>query len=139
MAPTELLDFTLPKKTDPRILLDCGPPRALYKVNPRLLLGKEIWDLLRKQAYGDYGHCCAACGKNNTRLEAHELYVINKKINKMYLKDIVPLCNLCHSFVHQELHRTMLKNREITTDFVTMVLNHGKAVLKKAGILNLGS
>lgn len=131
----ELHDFDLSvkiKPTNPRILLDSGPPRALYKVNPRLILGKEWWDQARRKAYHDYCNCCAACGISNVKLEAHEMYKIDNKKGKVTIKDIVPLCSDCHSFVHQDLHRALLKKRELTTDDVVRILKHGRKVLANA-------
>ena len=131
---TELLDFRVDSKirpTNPRILLDSGPPRALYKVNPRLIMGKEWWDERRKQAYHEFMNMCAACGTAYVKLEAHELYKIDKRKGKIYLEDVVPLCIKCHSFVHQDLHRALLAKGEITTDFVREVIKHGRDILKK--------
>lgn len=133
----ELNDFEISfevRATNPSILLDAGPPSALYKVNPRNILGKEWWDKTRKKAYSDFLNCCAACGKQWVRLEAHELYEVNKQTGKVYLKDVVPLCPDCHSFIHRELHRIMLKKGKLTFSDVQRILAHGKKVLKKAGL-----
>ena len=134
---TEILEFHLESKirpTDPSILCDCGPPRALYKVNPRLILGKEWWDKRRKQAYHEFCSMCAACGISYVELQAHELYDINKKTGKVKLKDVVPLCKDCHSFVHQDLHRALLAKGELKTADVVRILKHGKRILRQAGI-----
>ncbi len=120
------------RTVDPRILLDAGPPSALYKVNPRNILGKEWWDKARKKAYSDFLNSCAACGKQWVRLEAHELYTVDKKIGKVYLRDIVPLCVDCHSYIHQDLHRVMLKKGKLKFEDVQRILLHGDTVLKKA-------
>lgn len=133
----DLLDFELRsdiRPTNPRILLDAGPPRALYKVNPRLILGEEWWQKTRKKAYNDFLNMCAACGASYVELQAHELYTVNTSTGKVYLRDVVPLCKDCHSFVHQDLHRALLKNGKLKSSDVTRIINHGKAVLKKAGI-----
>ena len=127
-----LLAFELDKpKCNPRLLLDSGPPRALYRVNPRLIFGKTWWDEVRQWAYKKYNNSCAACGKQRTKLEAHEMYEVNKKTGKVTIKDIVPLCWKCHSFIHQDLHRTMLQRSEIKASDITAVLLHGRTILKK--------
>lgn len=134
---TELLNFDLQHKgrpRNPRILLDSGPPRALYKVNPRLILGKVWWDEARRLAYKSYDNRCAACGAFECKLEAHELYEIDKKKGRIYLKDIVPLCFDCHSFVHQDLHRALLAKGVLKTDDVVRILKKGKDLLKKSKI-----
>lgn len=133
----EILEFKIDCKirpTNPYILLDSGPPRALYKVNPRLILGKEWWNSRRKQAYHEFNNCCAACGAMMVKLEAHEIYKIDFKLGKVYLKDVVPCCPDCHSFIHQDLHRALLQKGTLKTSDVIRILNHGKRVLKKAGI-----
>lgn len=131
---TDILDFRIDSKirpTDPRILLDSGPPRALYKVNPRLILGKEWWDARRKQAYAEFLNMCAACAKCYVKLEAHELYTVDKRKGRVYLKDVVPLCYECHSFIHQDLHRALLSNGTMTTNEVRRIIKHGRDILKK--------
>ena len=136
----DLLDFNIRakhRKHDPRILLDSGPPRALYGVNPRLILGKQWWDTVRAKAYKEFNHSCAACGAVNKKLDAHELYEINKTTGKVYLKDVVPVCGDCHSFIHQDLHRDLLRKGAIKTSDVVRILAHGVSVLKKAGIRNV--
>ena len=133
----ELLTFDLgeaSRPTDPTILLDSGPPSALYGVNPRLILGKDWWDRTRKKAYKDFMGCCAACGASRVILQGHEMYEVNKRKSEVYLKDVVPLCTDCHSFVHQDIHRSMLAHGEITTEEVRRILARGNAILKKAGI-----
>ena len=129
---TVLLDFDLSKpKCDPKILLDSGPPRALYKVNPRLIFGTAWWDEVRSWAYKKYNNACAACGKRNVRLEAHELYKVDKKKGRVALKDIVPVCCDCHSFIHQDLHRGLIKQGKLKSSDVTRILAHGRTILKK--------
>lgn len=135
----DLLDFNIAAKhrpTNPRILLDSGPPRALYSVNPRLILGEKWWDIVRHKAYKEFGYKCAACGNAKAKLDAHEMYEVNKTLGKVYLKDIVPLCFDCHSFVHQELHRALLKSGRLKTSDVMRILAHGKAILSKAKVRN---
>ena len=132
---TDILEFDLVNKgriRNPKILLDSGPPKALYKVTPRLIFGKKWWDEARKEAYKSYGNSCAACGADRVALEAHEMYKIDKKLGKIYLKDIVPLCPDCHSFVHQDLHRGLLRQGVLKNSDVLRILNHGKAVLRRA-------
>lgn len=134
---TELLTFDLSNKgrpRNPKILLDSGPPRALYKVNPRLIFGKKWWDETRRIVYDSYNNSCAACGARNTRLEAHELYDVNTKTGKVVLKDIVPLCFDCHSFIHQDLHRALLRSGDLKYSDVTRILKHGKDLLKASKI-----
>lgn len=135
---TEVLDFDLSKpKCNPRILLDSGPPRALYKINPRLILGKERWDEIRRWVYKNYDNKCAACGKSKVRLEAHEMYHIDKQKGILRIKDIVPLCFDCHMFVHQDLHKSMLSNKELTYSDIVRIMAHGTKILKKYKIRNV--
>jgi hypothetical protein len=134
---TETLEFDLGKQNtlaDARILLDSGPPRALYKVNPRLIFGKTWWDEVRQWAYKKYNNTCAACGRPRCRLEAHEMYSIDYKKGKLVVKAIVPLCSDCHSFIHQDLHKSLLSQGLLKFSDVQRILKHGKAVLKRAGV-----
>lgn len=130
----DLNDFDLSvtvRPTNPRILLDAGPPKALYKVNPRLILGEEWWNAKRKKAYSDFMNCCAACGVSYVKLEAHELYTVDKRKGKIFLRDIVPLCGDCHSFVHQDLHKALIKKGAMKFSEVQRILERGKAILRK--------
>ena len=134
---TELLSFDLGANNtlaDARILLDSGPPRCLYKVNPRLIFGKVWWDEVRKWAYTKYNNSCAACGRPRCRLEAHELYDVDTKKGRITVKDIVPLCYDCHSFIHQDMHKSLLKQGVLKFSDVQRIIAHGKSVLKKAKV-----
>jgi hypothetical protein len=132
-----LAEFDLSKpKCDPKLLLDSGPPRALYRVNPRTIFGKTWWDEVRTWAYKKYQNSCAACGKRHTKLEAHEVYNIDKKKARISIKDIVPLCYDCHSFIHQDMHRVMLKRGELKHSDVVRIIAHGTNLLKKYKIRN---
>ena len=132
---TEIADFDLTKpKCDPKLLLDAGPPRALYKVNPRLIFGKVWWDEVRKWAYKKSDNKCAACGKSDVKLEAHELYNIDTVRGRMELKDVVALCWKCHSFIHQDLHRGLISQGVMKASDVARVIDHGKRVLARYNI-----
>ena len=135
---TNVADFDLQyKNCNPKLLLDCGPPRALYKVNPRLIFGREWWDEARRWAYAKYNNKCAACGKGSTKLEAHEMYEIDGKKGIITVKDIVPMCWKCHSFVHQDMHRSLLATGKMTHSQVAEVLKHGRDLLMKYKIRNV--
>lgn len=113
----------------PSLLRDQGPPRALYSVTPRSILGKDWWDTQRKLAYANACYKCQACGGTETPLEAHEVYLIKPKLAKVYLKEIVALCHDCHQYIHLDI----LISKKLFNE-VKRIKQRGDAILKKAGI-----
>jgi len=93
----------------PRPELLCEPPKpsAMNGVNPRTIKGKEWWNETRRQAYKAAGGTCSACGYNpaSAPLEAHEVYDVSWVEGKLILREVVALCQFCHTYIHRGIHR----------------------------------
>lgn len=88
-----------PKQIQPELLYHFPIPPDLHKLNPRLLLGRRWWNKTRKKAYRSNGWFCQACGASG-RLDAHEQYEFDFKKKIAKFKDVVPLCQKCHRYIH---------------------------------------
>lgn len=115
----------------PHLLSSPNIPKPLHGLNPRTIMGREKWDIERRKVYETTDHRCAACGvhKSQTRkhkwMEAHEIFEIDYANGVANLKEIVPLCHFCHSFIHSGLLRVMARKRKVTANHVREVLRHG--------------
>ncbi len=100
-------------------------------------MGKARWDEVRVRAYNKNNDCCWACGVHRSKapvrkwLEAHELYDINYKKGRMKLREIVALCRLCHSYVHQRRVAALVGKKKIQPKFQNRVLTHGDLILAR--------
>ncbi len=127
-------------KADPKILLCDNIPMPMHGVAPRNKMGGPWWEKTRKEAYKSTGFCCAACGvhksvaKFRQWLEGHEVYEVDyKKGTITYLKT-VPLCHLCHNYIHDGRLRALLAKCKITHKKFTAIIQHGDQVLSSAGL-----
>ena len=82
-------------------------PDGVWKDNLRNRLSKQAWDFLKADAKERAGGKCTICGKQTTRLEAHEKWSYNPQTKVQKLEDIIAVCKDCHSVIHIE--RTELK------------------------------
>ena len=130
-------------KTRPEILLCRNIPNPLHGVAPREILGRVWWDKTRQKAYRSTNFCCIACGvwKHKARyrdwLEAHEVYEIDYLLGRMAYIETVPLCHLCHTYIHWGRLDALLEKGEVTHKKFRDVHNHGDRVLKEAGLQRL--
>jgi hypothetical protein len=141
MTPTFKVDFEQlgPKFTRPELIAELGIPLPLSGVNPRTIMGKEWWDEKRRKAYKTNNWCCWACGvgtdeTHKHRLEAHECYDIDWKTGRMTFREIVALCNKCHSFIHRRRLQQLCYRRagdasKAATKRYREVIRHGYALL----------
>ena len=115
-------------------------PKPLHGMNPRSLLGKEWWDIHRREAYATQDYHCWACGihKRDARyhqwLEGHEGYDINYKTGEVKLNEIIALCHSCHNFIHSGRMQMMLRSGETDRDKVLYILNRGLMILDEVGL-----
>lgn len=118
----------------PEILMHPNIPKPLHEVNPRNIMGKEAWDVVRKQAYASTDYRCIACGvhKENAKgpkwLEAHEFYKIDYEVGRVEIEKIIPLCHYCHNFIHSG-RLYMVMGDEKTEEEVIEILEHGLKIL----------
>jgi len=125
---------------EPQVLLLPTVPEPLHQVCPRNLLGASWWNAERKRAYESTDHHCLACGVHKSEalfkqwMEAHEHYRTDYQAGLLHYERAVPLCNACHSFIHQGRLTWLLKTQQITMKRYTMVQRHGARVLHEAGL-----
>jgi hypothetical protein len=123
----------------PEILEQPQIPPPLHGVNPRSIMGRQSWDVLRREVYAKHGYCCAACGVKSKDaiikrgLEAHERFTVNYRKKRMVLIGMEPLCHACHSFVHTGLLQVRLVKRQISLENVLAILGNGIQTLEASG------
>lgn len=127
--------------TRPELLLLPQIPKPLHGVAPRVVLGRKWWDKTRQESYRKAWFHCLGCGvhkheaKLHKWLEAHEVYDTNYTIGRMYYLETVPLCHLCHNYIHQGRLQALLDKRQITQSRFSMVIQHGERVLSRSGLV----
>lgn len=67
-----------------------------YKKNKRL----SEWQKIKKKIFEKEGLRCWICGKENSRLEAHEFWKYDDKNHVQELEAVHHLCGLCHKIKH---------------------------------------
>lgn len=82
-------------------------PDGCWYSNLRILLSKEQWDFIRKDAKERAEGKCMICGAKGTRLEAHEVWGYDEKKSIQKLLDVIAVCPACHAAIH--IGRTQLK------------------------------
>lgn len=127
----------MPFTPRPEILSMPNIPKPLHGLNPRTIMGREAWDVKRKEIYASTQYHCAACGvhkseaKKHRWLESHELFEIDYEAAKAFLVEIVPLCHFCHAFIHSGLTRVRARKKQISAQDVRDILTHGCNVLRQ--------
>ena len=125
-------------KKEPSLLLLPTIPGPLHGVCPRNLKGAKWWNAERKRAYESTDHHCNACGVHKTEalfkqwMEGHEVYRTDYQAGYLYYERTVPLCNACHSFIHQGRLAWLLKTQQISMKRYTTIQRHGVKVLEDA-------
>lgn len=128
-----------PKFTRPELLYHPPLPLPMHGVNPRTIMGKAQWDILRRKVFEKNNDCCWACGVHNDnaepkpRLEAHELYDINYVEGRMELREIVGLCPMCHMYIHRRRLLSLVQKGKRQASLYDAVYAHGQAVLHSKG------
>lgn len=129
------IDFEL----HPEVLMHPNIPKPLHEVNPRNIMGKARWDVVRKEAYASTNYHCIACGVHKTQakkyqwLEAHEFYDIDYQEGRVSIDRIIPLCHYCHNFIHSG-RLYMIMGKEKTEEEVIEILEHGFKILSDNGL-----
>lgn len=103
-----------PPYSDARILTMPNVPWMVQGpgCQPRTLLGKASWDMMRKRCYYNADYVCEACGKELGRGEcqAHELFSYDYTGGLAIFERCVCLCKTCHlGGVHSGRLCTMYK------------------------------
>lgn len=100
-----------PEESGPKILTMPNIPYPLHNVAPRTILGRKVWDEMRKKCYADAKHKCEICGAEG-KMHAHELYDIDYTTQTAIFKRCVCLCPKCHvKCIHTGRALTLYKKR----------------------------
>lgn len=127
-------------KADAGLLHQPQIPKPMHGVSPRTVLGQAWWNKERRAAYASTDFHCLACGvfkfnaKVKQHLEGHECYLIDYELGRMEYERTVPLCHLCHSYIHRGRLQMLVDSRKITHAKYQTVVHHGESVLTRAGL-----
>lgn len=121
-------------KPRPEILLSPPIPLPMHGLAPRVVLGKEWWDETRYAAFRSTNYHCISCSDTPSHLEGHEVYDVDWLLGKMEYKETVPICKLCHMFIHTGLTLVLLKERVISQEEYQDIIARGNAILNKLGL-----
>jgi len=128
-------------KVDPSILLCRQVPKPLHGVAPRVVLGAKWWNATRKEAYHSTLYHCLACGVSKHEahyrqwLEAHEYYEVDYLLGRAEYIRTVPLCHLCHNYIHCGRLQGLLDRGIIPHGKYVAVLQHGNRILRQAKLV----
>ena len=134
---TNIKKATVYEHTEPVILSHPHIPKPLHGLNPRTIKGTAWWDRERRKAYASTNYHCLACGIHKTDalikpwLEAHEFYRIDYPKGIVTIERIVPLCHMCHRFIHSgnllnDYFKGIVKQAQMV-----QILTHGVRILEK--------
>jgi len=108
----------------------------MHGVAPRVVLGDSWWNKTRQAAYSSTNFCCVACGvhksvaKYRQWLEGHELYDIDYGAARMVYVETIPLCHLCHNYIHSGRLAALLSKGKITHAKFKAVMQHGEQIVE---------
>lgn len=127
-------------KRKPELLLCPNIPKPMHGLAPRVVLGQSWWDKTRREAYKSNLYHCLACGvyKYKARyrqwLEGHEIYETDYLLGRHYYVETVPLCHLCHNYIHSGRLEALREEGRITHTKYRAVVEHGDSILDAAGL-----
>lgn len=127
----------------PEILLCDNIPLPLHGLAPRVVMGAQWWDRVRRAAYASTNYHCVACGvhkqfaKARQWLEGHEVYDIDYGKGRMKYLETVPLCHYCHNYIHDGRLNWLLERGEIHHAKFVAIIQYGDGVLASAGLVRL--
>lgn len=120
---------------EPRLLLCPNVPKPLHGVAPRSIMGSKWWNATRKAAYKSTDYHCKACGiskfiaEYRQWLEGHEVYKIDYLLGRAEYMRTVPLCHLCHNYIHSGRMQALLEQGKVSHRKFAAVQQHGDRVL----------
>lgn len=120
---------------DPSLLIYPNIPKPMHGVCPREINGRAWWDKYRKEVYLSTDYHCKACGvhkyeaKGQKWMEAHEVYEIDYVKARMTFIKAVPLCNYCHSYIHDGRMESLIKLGKMSHSKYAAIIQHGDAIL----------
>jgi hypothetical protein len=85
-------------------------------------MNSKTWAAVKVRAFRKYGRQCAACGSTKDLHMHHRTY---ERFTAEWLKDLVPLCEECHTNVHQYHAAVGGLLSAVTDKYVTMSRSAG--------------
>lgn len=128
-------------KLRPEILLCPNIPKPMHGLAPRVVLGQSWWNKTRRAAYESTNFRCQACGVHMYRargpkwLEGHELYETDYRAGRLTYLETVPLCNYCHSYIHDGRLTWLLESGQLGAGKFAVIMQHGNRVLSGANLV----
>lgn len=89
--------------TDLKLIIELVPSTVWYSSIYRYYKDSnnlQKWGEIKKELFAAEGKNCWICGKEGSRLEAHEFWKYDEKNNVQKLEAIHHLCGLCHKVKH---------------------------------------
>lgn len=74
-------------------------PASAWQNNLRFILKPSMWKKLRRLTIKKYNFKCAICNISGW-LQTHEVWEYDDKNHIQKLKNIIPLCRMCHAVKH---------------------------------------
>lgn len=126
-------------KTKPKYLTHPLIPKVFHGVAPRTLLGDDWWYKKKIEVYQSTNFHCLTCGVSKLELEkgnlhAHEVWIVNYATGRCWIKEIIPVCADCHTFIHAGRLTAMYINYTISEDELDRILIKGMDLLLKGNI-----
>lgn len=75
-------------------------PSSSWQNNLRGILKPSMWKNIRGRVLQTFDNRCAICKRNSKKLHVHEVWEYDDENHIQTLKDILPLCYMCHSVKH---------------------------------------
>lgn len=84
-----------------KLTVELVPSTAWYS-NVRTMVSKQVWDILRREAYKKAGYRCEVCGGKGNKhpVECHEIWHYDDKEHIQKLLGLIALCPSCHEVKH---------------------------------------
>lgn len=110
------------------LLLPKALPTSSHYQNLRHVLSKADWQKLRLITLKEAKYQCELCQQKKARLDVHELWQFDFKLQVQFLDRLVALCHNCHALQHAlllKLHADQKKRN------AQVVVNHYNKLVNK--------
>lgn len=111
---TQVEKWEVPEENGIRLIGMPNVPIPLHFQNPRTIMGKAKWDIMRKRCYMNANYTCEVCGAylGCKNCQAHEAYEINYTTYTSTFKRLICICPQCHNAIHSGRTFSCYKNNE---------------------------
>lgn len=101
-------------------------PLPLHRLNPRKVLGREAWGIMRKTCFKKAQYKCEVCGRHLTErsAQAHELYSYSYMTGTAIFVRCVCICDICHKGIHSGRSVTDYRKGIITKEELLYIIEN---------------